>query len=149
MIYYLKMRFVNGFAIILRAQFCSPIEQISRTFMSDSPMDMKRTSPYTATFKTNGGSSGSPLQNNYFVAGGRLAIKGSFRQCEIRGQKFCRQGWRPPVSLMVAMRLNRMPEFYRTPQATVLNRAIFQSFPEPSLAWEMLWHFETKVILMI
>jgi hypothetical protein len=103
--------------------------------MSASPMDMKRTSPYTATFKTNGGSSGSPLQNNYFVSGGRLATKGSFRQCEIRGQKFCRQRWRPPVGLVVAMRSNRMPEFYGTNQATVLDRAVFQSFPEPSFAW--------------
>ena len=109
MIYYLKTRFVKGFALILRVQFCSPIEQISRNFMSDSSMDMKEKSPYTATFKANGGFSRSPLRNGYFVAGGRLAAKASFRQCEIRGQKFCRQGWRPPVSFTVAVWSNLLP----------------------------------------
>ena len=105
MIYYLKMRFVKGFARILRVQFCSPIEQISRKFMSDSSIDMKEKSPCTATFKANGGFSGSPLQNDYFVVSGRLAAKGNFRQCEIRGQKFCRRG----CSFTVAVWSNRLP----------------------------------------
>jgi hypothetical protein len=94
-IYYLKTRFVKGFARILQVQFCSPIEQTSRKFMSDSSMDMKEKSPYTATFKANGGFSGSPLQNDYFVVSGRLAAKGNFRQREIREQKFCRRGPEP------------------------------------------------------
>ena len=108
-IYYLKTRFVKGFARILRVQFCSPIELTSRKFMSDSSIDMKEKSPCTAKFKANGGFSGSPLPNDYFVAGGWLAAKGSFRQREIRGQKFCRQGWRLPVSFTVAVRSNRLP----------------------------------------
>jgi hypothetical protein len=108
-IYYQKMRFVNGFARILRLKFCSFIELTSRKFMSDSSIDMKQKSPCTAEFKANGGFSGSPLPNDYFVAGGRLAAKKNFRQCEIRRQKFCRQRWRRPVSLTVAVRSNRLP----------------------------------------
>jgi len=108
-IYYLKTRFVKGFARILRVQFCSPIEQSSQQFMSDSSMDMKQKSPYTATFKANGGFSGSPLQNNYFVVSGRLVAKTDFRQCEIRWQKFCRRGWLPSASFTVAMWSNRLP----------------------------------------
>jgi hypothetical protein len=77
--------------------------------MSDSPMDMREKSPYTATFKVNGGFSGSPLRNDYFVAGARLAAKGSFRQCEIRGQKFCRRGGLPPARFTVAAWSNRLP----------------------------------------
>ncbi len=104
--------------------------------MSDSSMDMKEKSSYMVTFKANGGFSGSPLRNGYFVAGGGLAAKGSFPQCEIRGQKFYRQRGRLPVSLMVAMRSNRMPEtFYGTHHPTVLDCAVFQSFPEPSFGW--------------
>jgi hypothetical protein len=49
------------------------------------------------------------LPDDYFVTGGRLAEKGGFRPREIRGQEFCRQGWRPLVSLTVAVRSNRMP----------------------------------------
>jgi hypothetical protein len=70
---------------------------------------MKQKSPCTAEFKANGGFSGSPLPNDYFVAGGGLAARVSFRQREIRGQKFCRRGWRPLVSLTVAVRSNRLP----------------------------------------
>jgi hypothetical protein len=109
MIYYLKTRFVKGFTLILRVQFCSPIEQISRKFMSDSSMDMKEKSPYTATAKAKDGFTESPLRNDYFVAGGKLAAKGSLRQCEICGQKFCRQGWLPSASFTVAMWSNRLP----------------------------------------
>ncbi len=135
-IYYLKTRFVNGFAMVLMMQFCSPIEQSSQKYMSDSPMDMKEKSPYTATFKANGGFSGSPLQNDYFVVSGRLAAKADFRQCEIRGQKFCRRGWLPPASFTLAVWSNRLPgEFYGTHQATFLDRAVFQSFSEPSFGW--------------
>jgi hypothetical protein len=108
-IYYLKMRFVKGFARFFGVQFCSPIEQISRTFMSDSSMDMKEKSPCTATFKANSGFSGSPLQNDYFVVSSRLAAKTDFRQCEIHRQKFCRRGWRPPASFTVAVWSNRLP----------------------------------------
>jgi hypothetical protein len=72
-------------------------------------MDMKQKSPYTATFKANGGFSGSPLQNNYFVVSGRLVAKTDFRQCEIRWQKFCRRGWLPSASFTVAMWSNRLP----------------------------------------
>jgi len=107
-IYYLKIRFVNGFARIFRVQFCSTIELASRKFMSDSSIDMKQKSPCTAEFKANGGFGGSPLPNDYFVAGGGLAAKKNFRQCEIRGQKFYRRGWRLPVSLTVVVRLNRL-----------------------------------------
>ena len=78
--------------------------------MSDSSIDMKPKSPCAVEFKANGGFSGSPLPNDDFVVGGRLAAKVSFRQHEIRGQKFCRQGWRPLVSLMVTVRSSRMPE---------------------------------------
>jgi hypothetical protein len=109
MIYYPKTRFVKGFARILPVQFCSFIELTSRKFMSDSSMDMKEKSPCTATFKANSGFSGSPLQNDYFVVSGRLAAKASFRQCEIRGQKFCRRGWLPPASFTVAVWSNRLP----------------------------------------
>jgi hypothetical protein len=77
--------------------------------MSDSQTDMKQKSPCTAEFKANGGCSGSPLLNGYFVTGGRLAAKRNFRQREIRGQKFCGQGWRLPVSLTVAAGSNRLP----------------------------------------
>lgn len=77
--------------------------------MSDSSTDMKQKSPCTAEFKANGGFGGSSLPNDNFVTGGRLAAKGSFRQREIRGQKFCRQGWRPPVSLTVAAGSNLLP----------------------------------------
>jgi len=108
-IYYLKTRFVKGFARILRVQFCSSIELTSRKFMSDSSIDMKQKSPCTAEFKANGGFSGSPLPNDYFVTGGWLAAKGSFRHREIRGQKFCRQDWRPPVSFTVAVKSNLLP----------------------------------------
>jgi hypothetical protein len=102
------MRFVNGFARIFRVQFCSTIELPNRKFMSDSSIDMKQKSPCTAEFKANGGFSGSPLPNDDFVADGGLEGRGSFRQCEIRGQKFYRRGWRPPVSLAVVVRLNRL-----------------------------------------
>ena len=85
-IYYLKMRFVNGFDRILQVQFCSFLEPSSRKIMSDSSMAMKEKSPYTATAKAKGGFTGSPLRNDFFVAGGKLAAKGSLRQCEIRGQ---------------------------------------------------------------
>lgn len=54
--------------------------------MSDSSTDMKEKSPGAATFKSNGGFTGSPLRNDYFVAGGGLAARGSLRPCEIRGQ---------------------------------------------------------------
>jgi len=108
-IYYLKMRFVNGFAGILRVQFYSIITQSSRSFLPDSSTDMKQKSPCTAEFKANGGFSRSPLPNDYLVSGGWLAAKGSFRQREIRGQEFCRQRWHPLVSFTVAVRSNRMP----------------------------------------
>ena len=104
--------------------------------MSDSSMDMKEKSPCAVTFKTNGDFSGSPLQNNYFVVSGRLVAKTDFRQCEIRWQKFCRRGWLPSAGFKVAMWSNRLPEtFYGTHQATVLDRAVFKSFPEPSFGW--------------
>ena len=103
------MRFVKGFTRIFRVQFCSFIELTSQKFVSDSSIDMKQKSPCTAEFKANGGFSGSPLPNDYFVNDGWLAAKGSFHQREIRGQKFCRRGWRPPVSLTVAVRSNRLP----------------------------------------
>jgi hypothetical protein len=80
------MRFVNGFDQILWVQFCSFFEQSSRKFMSESSIDMKKKSPCTATAKAKGGFTGSPLRNDCFVAGGKLAAKGSLRQCEIRGQ---------------------------------------------------------------
>jgi hypothetical protein len=73
---------------------------------------MKNKNRNTAKFKANGGFSGSPLPNDYYVADGWLEAKGSFRQREIRGQKFCRQGWRPPVSLTGAPRSNRLPGKY-------------------------------------
>jgi len=119
-IYYLKMRFVKGFARILRVQFCSSIELTSRKFMSDSSIDMKQKSPCTAEFKANGGFSGSPLRNGYFVAGGGLAAKGSFPQCEIRGQKFCRRGWRPPVSFTAAVKSNLLPGKFPPMISTIL-----------------------------
>jgi hypothetical protein len=111
--------------------------------MSDSSIDMKQKSPCTAEFKANGGCSGSPLPNDYFVAGGRLAAKVSSRQREIRGQEFCRQGWRPPVSLTVAVRSTGCWKiFCGTHQPTMLDRAkhiqrpgVFQSFPETSFRW--------------
>ncbi|MGA9778536.1 MAG: hypothetical protein WBS33_09725 [Verrucomicrobiia bacterium] len=119
-IYYLKTRFVKGFALILRVQFCSSIELTSRKFMSDSSIDMKQKSPCTAKFKANGGFNGSPLPDDYFVADGWLAARGSFRQREIRGQKFCRQGWRPPVSLTVAAGSNRLPGKFPPMISTIL-----------------------------
>jgi hypothetical protein len=72
------------------------------------------------------------------MAGGGLATKGSIRQRDIRGQKFCRRGWRPPVSFTVAVRLNRLPgKFCGTDQPTVPDRAAeFQSIPEASFRWE-------------
>ena len=119
-IYYLKTRFVKGFARILRVQFCSSIELTSRKFMSDSSIDMKQKSPCTAEFKANGGFSGSPLPNDYFVTGGWLAAKGSFRHREIRGQKFCRQDWRPPVSFTVAVKSNLLPGKFPPMISTIL-----------------------------
>jgi hypothetical protein len=47
-IYYLKMRFVKGFARILRVQFCDAVAQSSRRFMSDLSIDMKEKSQNTA-----------------------------------------------------------------------------------------------------
>ena len=38
-IYYLKTRFVNGFAGILRVQFCALAAQSSRNFLSDLSID--------------------------------------------------------------------------------------------------------------
>ena len=81
---------------------------------------MKQKSPCPAEFKANGGFSGSPLRNDCFVASGRLAAKGSFRQRDIRRQKFCRQGWRPLGNLKVAVRLNRLPEKFPLMISTIL-----------------------------
>jgi hypothetical protein len=88
--------------------------------MSDSAIDMKQKSPCTAEFKANGGFSGSPLPNDYFVTGGWLAAKGSFRHREIRGQKFCRQDWRPPVSFTVAVKSNLLPGKFPPMISTIL-----------------------------
>ena len=44
MIYYLKMRFVKGFALILRVQFCDEATQRRWNFLSDWSMDMKQKS---------------------------------------------------------------------------------------------------------
>ena len=44
MIYYLKTRFVKGFARILRVQFCAHATQRQRNFLSDSSIDMKQKS---------------------------------------------------------------------------------------------------------
>ena len=56
--------------------------------MSDSSMDMKEKSSYMATFKANGGFSGSPLRNGYFVAGGGLAAKADFPNVKFAGKSF-------------------------------------------------------------
>jgi hypothetical protein len=48
MIYYLKMRFVKGFALILRVQFCVAATPQRGNFLSDSSMDMKQKSQHTA-----------------------------------------------------------------------------------------------------
>jgi hypothetical protein len=47
-IYYLKMRFVKGFARIYRVQFCDAVAQSNRIFMSDLSIDMKEKSQNTA-----------------------------------------------------------------------------------------------------
>jgi hypothetical protein len=44
MIYYLKVRFVNGFALILAMQFCVAATPQRGKFLSDSSMDMKQKS---------------------------------------------------------------------------------------------------------
>ena len=88
--------------------------------MSDSSIEMKQKSPCTAEFKANGGFSGSPLPNDYFVTGGWLGAKGSFRHREIRGQKFCRQDWRPPVSFTVAVKSNLLPGKFPPMISTIL-----------------------------
>jgi hypothetical protein len=49
MIYYLKMRFVNGFALILAMQFCVAATPQRGKFLSDSSMDMKQQSQNHAT----------------------------------------------------------------------------------------------------
>lgn len=49
MIYYLKMRFVNGFALILAMQFCVAATPQRGKFLSDSSMDMKQKSQNHAT----------------------------------------------------------------------------------------------------
>jgi hypothetical protein len=45
------MRFVKGFARILRAQFCSIITQKSRSFLPDSSTDMNEKSQYVAEMR--------------------------------------------------------------------------------------------------
>jgi hypothetical protein len=42
------MRFVKGFARILRVQFCDAVAQSNRKFMSDLLIDMKEKSQNTA-----------------------------------------------------------------------------------------------------
>ena len=51
MIYYLKMRFVKGFALILRVQFCDEATQRKWNFLSDWSMDMKQKSQNQAGAK--------------------------------------------------------------------------------------------------
>jgi hypothetical protein len=74
--------------------------------MSDSSIEMKKTSPCAATFKANGGFNGSPLRNDYPVVGGREAAKGSFRQSEICGRKFCHRDRHPSVGFTVPVRMS-------------------------------------------
>ena len=38
-IYYLKIRFVKGFGLILRVQFCAPVAQGNRKFMPNLSID--------------------------------------------------------------------------------------------------------------
>ena len=149
-IYYLKMRFVKGFALILRVQFCSPIDTKQSKIYVRLVNGHERKESIHGNIKANGGFSGSPLRNDYFVAGGGLAAKGSFPQCEIRGQKFCRQRGLLPASFTVAMWSNRLPEnFTGRINQPFLSAPFSNRSRNHHAVGEMLWHFEAKVILTI